>query len=101
MTTRPEHDAPEAVELLDPSGDVIGRRPLSLADQLAALEALSEGGDPELAELLDHLCHQLDHVVTFVDALAPALLGLTELGEQLASGGPMALLGMLSGPAEG
>ncbi len=97
-STSPEHDdAP--VELLDPDGNVIGRRPLSLSEQLEALEAISLES-PELAAVLDHLCHQLDHVAQFVDALAPALLQFADIGEQLAAGGPMALLGMLTATPE-
>ena len=83
-------------EVLDPNGDVIGRRPLSPAEVLELLETLSLD-EPNLAALLDHVTAQLDHVIAFVDSLAPLLVGMEDLSDSLASGGPMALLGLLSG----
>ena len=83
-------------EVLDPSGDVIGRRPLDTAELLELLEALSLD-EPNLAAVLDHLTVQVDHVVQFVDALAPMLVGFSEMSEQIASGGVVGLLGALSG----
>lgn len=78
--------------------DAIKGEPRTRGEQLDALTALTER-DPDTAELLDHLCIQADRIVEFIDALGPALVQFSTIGEQLAASGPMGLIGMLMGGA--
>lgn len=89
MTTA--HD----INLDDAIASMTGQ-PLTRAEQLDALIAVGDGS-PELAELLDHVCIQLDAIKEFIDALGPALEGFADMGEQLMGGGMMGMVSMLMG----
>ena len=92
------HDTTSAVDL-DVELLAIAGEKLTRAEQLDHLVALTEGGDPDLAALLDHLCIQTTRLVEFVDALGPALEGFADMGEQLMGGGMMGMIMSMMGGA--
>lgn len=66
--------------------------PAELIDHLAAM---TDGGDSDLAAVLAHVCARLDQLGALADAVLPAVESMAAVGEAVAEGGIMGLMGAL------